>query len=75
MKRKLLTCTVALFSALCSNGQFTENFSDGDFSNNPAWVGLSANWIINPHFQLQSNNTVANSTFYLSTISTLAFTA
>lgn len=75
MKRKLLACTVALFSVICSNGQFTENFSDGDFSNNPAWVGLPANWIINPLFQLQSNNTVANSTFYLSTISTLALTA
>jgi len=75
MKRKLLSCIAALLSAIFSYGQFTENFYDGDISNNPAWVGVSANWIVNPLFQLQSNNSVANSTFYLSTTSTLAVTA
>jgi hypothetical protein len=75
MRKNLLVCVVTLLGTLCSKAQFTENFSDGDFSNSPAWVGGTADWIVNPSFQLQSNNTVANSTYYLSTASTLATTA
>lgn len=48
-------------------GQFTDNFSDGDFLNNPNWTGNITDWQINPDGQLQSNNTVANANFYLST--------
>ncbi|MGB4843992.1 MAG: lamin tail domain-containing protein [Ferruginibacter sp.] len=55
--------------------QFTENFNDGDFTTNPAWVGNTSDWTVNPSLQLQSNNTVASSTFYLSTASTMATTA
>lgn len=55
--------------------QFTENFNDGDFTTNPAWVGNVSDWTVNPSLQLQSNNTVASSTFYLSTASTMATTA
>lgn len=55
--------------------QFTDNFADGDFTSNPAWAGNTADWVVNPSLQLQSNNTVANSTFYLSTASTMATTA
>jgi hypothetical protein len=61
-----------LLSATQLHGQFTDNFNDGDFTNNPAWSGNTADWIVNPSFQLQSNNTVVNSNFYLSTASTLA---
>jgi hypothetical protein len=76
MKIKSLVClTIFLLIAFIGNAQFTENFSDGDFSANPAWVGGSADWMVNPAFQLQSNNTVANSTYYLSTASTLATSA
>ena len=75
MQKKLLICVLALMSVLFGKAQFTENFSDGDFTNNPTWGGGTADWIVNPFFQLQSNNTVANSTYYLSTPSTLATTA
>ena len=75
MQKKLLICVWALMSVLFGKAQFTENFSDGDFTNNPTWSGGTADWIVNPFFQLQSNNTVANSTYYLSTASTLATTA
>ena len=75
MKKKLLTSFLLLFCSLCSFAQFTENFSDGDFTNNPAWGGGTADWTVNATFQLQSNNTVANSTYYLSTPSTKATTA
>lgn len=58
-----------------ANAQFTDNFSDGDFSANPAWSGNTGDWTVNASLQLQSNNTVANSNFYLSTASTLSNTA
>jgi hypothetical protein len=49
-----------------------ENFTDGDFTSSPAWLGTPANWKINTTGQLQSANTTASSTFYLSTENTLA---
>lgn len=75
MQKKLLICVLALLGTISGRAQFTENFNDGDFTNNPAWVGGTADWIVNPSFQLQSNNLVLNSTYYLSTVSTLATTA
>jgi hypothetical protein len=67
MRRKLFFCLAVVFSFVTANAQVTENFNDGDFTNNPTWVGGTSDWIVNSAFQLQSNNTVANSTFYLST--------
>lgn len=67
----LLTFSVLIFS-FHSKAQLTENFSDGDFTSNPAWAGDVADFIVNANLQLQSNNQVANSNFYLSTPSTKA---
>ncbi|MEO7523775.1 MAG: hypothetical protein ABIT58_06750, partial [Ferruginibacter sp.] len=75
MKKNLLTSLIAILSGLCSFAQFTENFNDGDFTSNPVWGGGTADWTVNGSFQLQSNNTVLNSTYYLSTASTKAITA
>jgi hypothetical protein len=75
MKNKILAFLSIFFCSLGSFAQFTDDFSDGDFTNNPAWVGGAADWIVNGSFQLQSNNTVASSTYYLSTASTKATTA
>lgn len=75
MRKKILASFLLLFCSLLSLAQFTENFSDGDFTNNPVWGGGTTDWIVNGSFQLQSNNTVANSTYYLSTASTKATTA
>ena len=55
--------------------QFTDNFLDGNFTNSPTWAGNTADWIVNASLQLQSNNTVVNGAFYLSTASILATTA
>ncbi len=63
-----------LFAGIAKS-QFIENFVDGNFTANPVWTGNVADWTVNPFLQLQSNNTVANSNFYLSTANTLATTA
>lgn len=47
-------------------GQFTDDFSDGDFALNPTWSGDVADFKINTSFQLQLNATVAGES-YLST--------
>ena len=52
-----------------SFAQFTDNFSDGDFTNNPTWNSdVPANWIID-NGRLRSNSSMASSTFYISTSS------
>jgi hypothetical protein len=66
------TCSIIAGSA---GAQLIENFSDGDFTANPAWAGNTADWAVNTDGQLQSNNTVANASFYLSTASTKATVA
>lgn len=78
--RKISKLKLYLILALsvCLNftyGQFTDNFNDGDFTNNPTWVGGTSDFVVSPSFQLQSNNTVASSTFYLSTANALATSA
>ena len=70
-KALLLT---ALLLPISGWSQLNETFSDGNFTTAPAWAGHTADWTVNPAGQLQSTNTTANSTFYLSTPSTAAIT-
>ena len=58
----------------CS-AQFSDDFSDGDFTDNPSWTGNTEDFIVNSSNQLQSNNTTANTSFYLVTQSTLCTSA
>jgi len=62
-------------SFFIANAQLSESFSDGDFTNNPTWTGSTDSWTINAAEQLQSNHSVANSAFYISTANTLATSA
>ena len=62
MKTKFTIILIICFSNL-GIGQISENFSDGDFSNNPSWSGTATNFIVNSSFQLQLNNTVSGSSF------------
>ena len=50
------------------NAQVSDNFSDGDLTNNPTWQGDAANFIVNSESQLQLNAPAAGtSLLYLPT--------
>ncbi len=46
-----------------SKAQFTENFSDGNFTENPIWTGKTDNFIVNSSLQLQSTAKVASTSW------------
>lgn len=76
MARIFFPCfSILMFTALSANAQLSENFNDGDFTNNPAWSGGTSDFIVNTSLQLQSNNTAANSNYFLSTPNSLAAAA
>ncbi len=76
MIRNFFSCFLMLILlSISSNAQLIENFNDGDFSNNPSWSGNTADFTVNTSSQLQSNNTTANSNYFLSTPNTLAIIA
>jgi len=60
--------SLLLFLALShySWSQLTEQFTDGDFTANPAWSGTGSSFIVNAAKELQTSNTVA-ATSYLAT--------
>lgn len=72
--RAFLPAVLFVFLGLLktASAQFSDNFNDGNLTANPAWVGNTGDFTVNASNQLQSNNTVANSTFYLATANTLA---
>lgn len=74
IKRFCITIMI-LYCVTGVKAQFTENFSDGDLTGNPVWTGNLTDWNINPMQQLQSNNLVTSSTYYLSTSNALATSA
>ncbi|MBA3647070.1 MAG: lamin tail domain-containing protein [Chitinophagales bacterium] len=53
----LILCTFSVF------GQVTDDFSDGNFSFNPAWAGDTDKFIINSLFQLQLSAPPPTSTY------------
>ena len=64
MKNYFLVPLLFFFGSVHS--QINEDFTDGDFTNNPIWVGTNTDFIINTLEQLQVNNTLGD-TSYLTT--------
>lgn len=61
---------IILFFPLISFAQFSDDFSDGDFTANPAWAGNTEKFTIDASNQLQLyENPQADGTSYLSTAS------
>src|SRR5678809_1363985 len=73
MIKMLLHCFMfIMLSSQVAYAQLTENFNDGDFTANPVWSGNMADFIVSSSLQLQTNSTVANSNYFLSTPNTLS---
>ncbi|HEV7621461.1 MAG TPA: Ig-like domain-containing protein, partial [Flavisolibacter sp.] len=70
-KSYTLSLLFSFFIAYQAFAQVNEKFSDGDFTNNPVWTGNNQDWTVNNQ-QLQSNNSIAGSSFYLSTPNNMA---
>ncbi len=64
MKHYFLIPLLFFFGSVHS--QINEDFTDGDFTNNPIWVGTNTDFVINTLEQLQVNNTLGD-TSYLTT--------
>ena len=64
MKHYFLIPFLLFFGSVHS--QINEDFTDGDFTNNPIWVGTNTDFVINTLEQLQVNNTLGD-TSYLTT--------
>ncbi len=58
---------VAIGCFLYSNAQLNESFSDGNFNQNPSWLGDTAFWKVNTELQLQSNCATPNQSYGLYT--------
>ena len=70
--KRVLFVTMLFLAYVTTRAQLLETFADGNFTANPMWQGDTSDWKVNAAGQLQSNDTIAGSSFYLSTPSTLA---
>lgn len=61
MKNSLLI--FCLFVPVFAFAQFIDSFSDGNFTENPAWVGMDSQFKVNASFQLQSTATAASTSW------------
>ena len=57
-----------LFLPLWASAQVIDDFSDGDFTSNPTWIGTDTCFTVNNNKQLQSAATVAGESYLSTTI-------
>lgn len=65
----LLLCKLCFITCFA---QFTDDFSDGNFSANPVWIGETTKYIVNPAGQLQLNNPIPTDVAHLSSAAATA---
>lgn len=70
--KKIFIILHTLFYASVCGAQVSDDFSDGNLTNNPEWIpDMPGNWVVE-NGQLRSNVSVANSAFYITTPSAKA---
>ncbi len=70
--RAFLLLLFALGVAAPAMAQLVDDFSDGDFTNNPVWMGDVSKFEVTAAYQLRLNAPAVTDTAYLSTVSTAA---
>ncbi len=70
IQKRLLLLSFLLCSSLSIFADFIEDFSDGNYTDNPTWVGDYQHFAVNAYGQLQTK-AQASATSYLSTPSTV----
>lgn len=62
---KQIICSLYLFLLLYTPllAQVTDNFTDGNYTNNPSWSGDAVEFIVNSSNQLQLNNSIAGASY------------
>lgn len=71
--QKVLATGLLLFLPYLTSAQLQDDFSDGNFTQNPTWAGDVSGFMVNPQNQLQSSGpAVTGTVLYLSTPSQAA---
>lgn len=60
---KYFFIVVGLLLATSTQAQIQDDFSDGDFTVAPQWLGSTGNYVVNSSLQLQLNQTVAGTSY------------
>lgn len=60
---KIVSFLFVLFVGNLLNGQVIDNFSDNNFTSSPQWSGSSNDFVINNLQQLQTNTSIASSSY------------
>ncbi len=61
--KKIITIIFLVGLTTVCFGQVKDDFSDGNFTNNPVWSGSTPQFVVNSSMQLQLSNTVAGQSY------------
>ncbi|MDR1878812.1 MAG: hypothetical protein LBQ64_04535, partial [Bacteroidales bacterium] len=63
IKRTVLFCAVFLCISFVCKAQLWDDFTDGDLTNNPVWLGNTDSFRVNSSFELQLNASAAGKAY------------